>query len=67
MALRQAESEVRGKSKEGAKIVIGEVQESNWAAEELELQIRGFKRSHPEAEGDLLLAIDGHVHINFQG
>ena len=66
MALRQAESEVRGKGKEGAKIIVGEAHESNWAAEELELQIRGFKRSHREVEGDLLLGMDGHVFINLQ-
>ena len=67
MALRQAESGVRGQSEEGAKIVVDEVHESTWAVEEFELQIRGFKRSRLKAEGDLLLTLDGHMHIEIHG
>ena len=39
VALRQAESEVRGKSKEGAKVVVSGAHGPGWATEELELQI----------------------------
>ena len=68
MALRQAESEVRGKGKGGAKIfvVVGEARESNWAAEEPALQIRGCRWSHHEVEGGLLLGINGPVIVNLQ-
>ena len=67
MVLRQAESEVRGQGKEGAKIVVCVVHETTRVEEELGLQIRGFKRSRPKTEGDPLLAIDGDERTNFQG
>ena len=67
MVLKQAESEVRGQGKEGAKIVVCVVRETTRAEEELGLQIRGFKRSGPKTKRGPLLAKDGDERTNILG